>query len=135
MSKQRLSKLQKWTLTRIYERGVMTPWEIREYYGKPIRATYGKGDAPTTAERVAIHKSVKNLLAKGLVKGDFGKDGFLLRLSLTEEGYQQLLKANKSEPLAPFVSFNEYLKRIEGYHKGIERRLSELTDRITNWRK
>ena len=120
MSIQRLSKLQKWTLTKIYERGVMQPWEIREYYGKPKRATYGKGDAPTTAEKVAMYRSVRNLLDKGLVRGDFAKDGFLLSVSLTEEGYQQLLKANKSVQLDTFVSFNEYLKRVEGY-KGVER--------------
>ena len=126
MSTQRLSKLQKWTLTKIYERGVMQAREIREYYGKPRSAR--EGDAATTAERVAIHKSVKNLLAKGLVQGDFN-------LSLTEEGYQQLLKANKGQQLATFVSFNEYLKRIEEYHKGVERRLSILTERIINSRR
>ena len=97
---------------------------MREYFGKPTFAHYGKGDAATTSERVSLHKSVKNLVDKGLIQGDRLRADALF--SLTEQGYQQLLKANKSSACASFVSFNEYLERVEEYHKKSEQRLSAL---------
>jgi hypothetical protein len=109
MAKERLSKLQKWILNRIYKNGAISKPGMKGYFNKEIR------DALNNSERVTLHKSVRNLIQKELLtKGPYGS------YILTEKGFNALLKANVSLVGSENVSFKDYQEREEKSRKEYE---------------
>lgn len=115
MSNQRLSKLQKWILERIYKQK-----DIAWYCNHWLKDFYKLGDEKwSNSQRVVISKSLKNLMKKQLISKDRGI------YDLTKKGVQAL-KANKRERQLPKVSFKDYqankrkhLERIIGIDQSV----------------
>ena len=110
MAKERLSKLQKWILLRIYERGKskkskkckdysICRKEIVEFYGLKQGGWWlCCNDKKYTKPQVAITNSIHNLINKGLVevrsyRGEYKK--FIYSINITQKGYPLLLILDK----------------------------------------
>ncbi len=102
MAKERLSKLQKWILTRTFELGTVQRSELRELIN---RESKGK---MTDSERVTLHKSINNLLRKGLLTKT-RYNGYIL----TKKGYGLITKVNSPGENKTYVSYNAYREREE----------------------
>ena len=91
----------------MYEETAIDRRAVRKYYGKRAGGL-GDKDSMTTAERVSIHRTLKNMVQKGLLqKGPH--QAYILTLS----GFQAHRKANDSANGGPIVSFKEHEERRE----------------------
>ena len=106
MSQERLSKLQKWILARIYKNTSISRKSIRGFYGKKAGGMFSRGETMTTAERVVIHRSVNSSLKRDIIKlGQYGD------YYLTEKGFSVFLKVNEIPASTGKVNFKEYEDR------------------------
>jgi len=87
MAKERLSKLQLNILEEMYKKRYVFKSSLKVFYNKR------PGDTWENSERVTIHKSLNNLVSKGLVS-DYKNN----RYCLTENGFE-VLKAKKTRIL------------------------------------
>ena len=115
MVKERLSKFQNWILRQIYQNDSINKKGLKKFYGKGLR------DALTNKERVIIHRSLNNMLKKGLIdKGQYNN------YILTEKGFSKLLNVNTCPAVATNVNFKEYLGRLQKNQQEYEQWLDVL---------
>ena len=126
MPKERLSKLQKWILQKIYNKITLISKGIKEYLNKNPNVTFSRRtwwrkkvephkDKLTTSERVTIHRTLENMLQKGLI--DKGK---YENYFLTKKGFETFVNANKIHTVEDKVSFKKYLKELRELEKGLD---------------
>ncbi len=99
MSRERLSKLQKYILEGIYDKTSITFMGAKMYFNKEDR------DTLLNKERVTLHKSFQNMLAKGLIE-----KGSYKNYLLTEKGFN-ILKANVFHYNNENINFEKYQSR------------------------
>ena len=112
MAIERLSKLQKWILLRMYKIGGINRNVIRGCFNKKhpgFFRTKGTYDSLTRSELVIIHRSINNMLNKNLIQ----INDELHYYYLTEKGFNAILKVNESDGVCESVSFKDYLKKLE----------------------
>ena len=100
MSRERLSKLQKYIIEEIYDKTSITFRGAKRYFNKEDRDTL-----LNNKERVTLHKSFQNMLAKGLIE-----KGSYKNYLLTEKGFN-ILKANVFHYNNENINFKDYQSR------------------------
>jgi len=101
MAKERLSKLQLNILEEMYKKRYVFKSSLKVFYNKR------PGDTWENSERVTIHKSLNNLVSKGLVS-EYKNN----RYCLTENGFE-VLKANKNKDIRNNVNFKAYIELLK----------------------
>jgi len=121
MAKERLSRLQKYIINKIYKNTSTSRKCIRAFFGKKAGGMFSRGETMTTAERVVIHRSVNSLLKRDIIKIGKHKDYYL-----TERGFSVFLKVNKSRDGETNVNFKDYEDRRDQSLKEYEAWLAPL---------
>lgn len=103
MAKERLSKLQSYILKALFKKYALNNKGIKAIY---LEKCNNSKKTLSSSDRVTLHKSIKNLLAKGLIER-----GVYKSYMLTEKGIETL-KANSVQPLDD-INFKDYKKRVE----------------------
>ena len=103
MAKERLSKLQSYILKALFEKCVLNSKGIKAIY---LEKYNNSKKTLSNSDRVTLHKSIKNLLAKGLIER-----GAYRSYMLTEKGIETL-KANTVH-LLDNINFKDYKKRVD----------------------
>ncbi len=105
MSKERLSKIQKQVLVTTFEDGIFNRGRMRDFLDKK------EGIPFTDSERVIIHRTLRNMVQKGLIT----HLGNWWHFHLTEKGLNVFLKLTKGATVAHSLALRaEYEKRKEG---------------------
>ncbi len=100
MAKERLSKLQRQILEKIYNKPAQSKKGLKVCFGKdPLRQSL------TNSERVVLHKSLNNMLRKGLIERLRG--GYILT-----EACCDVLKANECHAGEKNISYKDYQQRL-----------------------
>lgn len=84
-------------------------YKKRYVFKSSLKVFYNKrpGDTWENSERVTIHKSLHNLVSKGLV-AEYRNN----RYCLTKNGFE-VLKANKNKNIRYNVNFKEYIELLK----------------------
>ena len=114
MARERLSSLQKYILKRIYDKCSITKRGLKSYFNKEY------GMSLENRERVTLHRSLANMIKKGLISR-----GKYKNYVLTEEGLRALI-ANDSVAVEKNISIKDYEERRVKDEKEYEQYLAAL---------
>jgi len=117
-----LSKLQKWILNETFNDGIFNRWKMRVKFNKDSYK-----EKFSNAERVIIHRTLRNMVEKGLLY----HRGNWWFFHLTEKGFNAFLKTNKSLQLSTSVNFKDYQKRAEQKDEEDQKRLSAIESTLS----
>ena len=108
----RMGRLQRWVLDQMVTKGAISTNQVRGFYGKEF------GEAMTTAERVSIHRSIRNLERKGWIEKRTYQWGSVFYV-LTACGVAAL-KASEFGSESENVNFSEYDAKRDEFFRGYE---------------